>query len=37
MVVLRPPPGCRGWVGRSADILGHFESSEEKTKADRPS
>ncbi|MDK9696888.1 MAG: hypothetical protein OEL76_10885 [Siculibacillus sp.] len=23
-VVLRPPPGCRGYVGRSADILGHF-------------
>lgn len=23
-VVLRPPPGCRGYVGRSADIFGHF-------------
>lgn len=23
-VVLRPPAGCRGFVGRGADILGHF-------------
>ena len=23
-VVLRPTPGCRGYVGRGADILGHF-------------
>lgn len=23
-VVLRPTPGCRGYVGRSADIFGHF-------------
>lgn len=23
-VVLRPKPGCRGYVGRGADILDHF-------------
>lgn len=23
-VVLRPPAGCRGYVGRSADIFDHF-------------
>lgn len=23
-VVLRPPPTCRGWIGHSADIFGHF-------------
>lgn len=37
MVVLRPPPGCRGWVGRSADILGHFGSNEDEAPAERPS
>jgi hypothetical protein len=28
-VVLRPTPGCRGYVGRSADILGHFAETAE--------
>lgn len=23
-VVLRPKPGCRGFIGRSGDIRGHF-------------
>lgn len=26
-VVLRPPKGCRGFVGRSADIESHFRIS----------
>ncbi len=29
MVVLRPTPGCRGYVGRGADILDHFGETDE--------
>lgn len=33
-VVLRPARGCRGWIGRSADILGHFGELEPAPRAD---
>ena len=29
MVILRPKPGCRGFVGRSGDIRSHFEAEED--------
>ncbi len=36
-VVLHPTPGCRGYVGRGADILGHFgETAEGEREPDDP-
>jgi hypothetical protein len=36
-VVLRPTPGCRGYVGRGADILGHFgETAEGESAPENP-
>ena len=35
-VVLRPTPGCRGYVGRGADILGHFGETTEATPSGPP-
>lgn len=29
MVILRPRPGCRGFVGRGGDIRSHFEAEED--------
>lgn len=31
MVILRPKPGCRGFVGRGGDIRSHFEPEEDPT------